>query len=104
MSLINPSREFVYCSNLASDYSLIRFIRFVSPFTDSSHNAFLFRLDLSLHTGAGKKFGILNFITKHGLDATARPAPGRINGRGPPRRVVFYCLGVSNHAMQAPLG
>ena len=40
MSLINPSLEVVYCSNLASDYSLIRFIRFVSPFTDSNRNAF----------------------------------------------------------------
>jgi len=28
---------------------------------------FLFCLDLSLHAGAGKKFGILNFVTKHGL-------------------------------------
>ena len=40
MSLINPSLEVIYCSNLASCYSLIRFIRFVSPFTDSSRNAF----------------------------------------------------------------
>ena len=28
---------------------------------------FLFRLDLSLHTGAGKKIGILNFATKQGV-------------------------------------
>ena len=28
---------------------------------------FLFRLDLSLHAGAEKKFGILNLVTKHGL-------------------------------------
>ena len=28
---------------------------------------FLFRLDLSLHAGAGKKFGILNYATKQGL-------------------------------------
>ena len=27
---------------------------------------FLFRLDLSLHAGTGKKFGILIFETKHG--------------------------------------
>ena len=27
---------------------------------------FLFRLDLSLHAGAGKKFGILNYATKQG--------------------------------------
>ena len=53
MSLTNPSLEAVYCSNLASDYGIIRFIRFVSRFTGSSRNAFLFRLDLSLHAGAG---------------------------------------------------
>ena len=40
MSLINPSLEVVYCSNLASNYDLIRFIRFVSRFTGSSRNAF----------------------------------------------------------------
>jgi len=28
---------------------------------------FLFRLDLSLHAGAGKKIGILIFASKHGL-------------------------------------
>ena len=28
---------------------------------------FLFRLDLSLHAGAGKKIGILNYTTKQGL-------------------------------------
>ena len=28
---------------------------------------FLFRLDLSLHTGAGNFFGILNYATKQGL-------------------------------------
>jgi hypothetical protein len=28
---------------------------------------FLFRLDLSLYAGAGKKFGILIFGTEHGL-------------------------------------
>ena len=27
---------------------------------------FIFRLDLNLHAGAGKKFGILNLGTKHG--------------------------------------
>ena len=31
---------------------------------------FLFRLDLSLHADAGKKFGILVFATKHGLHTT----------------------------------
>ena len=35
---------------------------------------FLFRLDLSLHAGVGKKFGILNYATKQGLH-TAFPAP-----------------------------
>ena len=40
MSLINPSLLQHYCSNLASNYSLIRFIRFISSFTDSSRNAF----------------------------------------------------------------
>ena len=29
---------------------------------------FLFCLDLSLHAGAGKKFGILIFVTEHGLE------------------------------------
>ena len=28
---------------------------------------FLFRLDLSLYAGAGNFFGILIFVTKHGL-------------------------------------
>ena len=28
---------------------------------------FLFRLDLNLHAGAGKKFEILNLGTKHGV-------------------------------------
>ena len=28
---------------------------------------FLFRLNLSLHVGAGKKIGILNFATKQGV-------------------------------------
>ena len=33
---------------------------------------FLFRLDLSLHTGAGNFFGILIFGTKHGVNAVCR--------------------------------
>ena len=33
---------------------------------------FLFRLDLSLHVGAGKKFGIWNFVTEHGLGTGGR--------------------------------
>ena len=40
MRLNNPSFEVIYCINLASNYILVRFIRFVSPFTDSSRNAF----------------------------------------------------------------
>ena len=28
---------------------------------------FIFRLDLNLHAGAGKKIGILNLETKHGV-------------------------------------
>ena len=32
---------------------------------------FLFRLDLSLHAGAGKKIGILNFATKQGVNDLA---------------------------------
>ena len=34
---------------------------------------FLFHLDLSLHAGAGKKFGILNFESKHGLGSLRDP-------------------------------
>ena len=40
MSLINSSLEVIYCSNLTFNYSIIRLIRFVSPFTDSSRNVF----------------------------------------------------------------
>ena len=40
MSLINPSLEVVYCSNLASNYDLIRFIRFVLRFTNKLCNVF----------------------------------------------------------------
>ena len=36
---------------------------------------FLFRLDLSLHAGAGKKFEILNFVTKHGLNFICSRVP-----------------------------
>ena len=49
-----------------SNYCLIRFIRLVSRFTGKLCNAFLFRLDLSLHVGAGKKIRILNYATKQG--------------------------------------
>ena len=40
MSLIDPSLEIVYCSNLASNCVLIRFIRSVSRFTDKLCNVF----------------------------------------------------------------
>ena len=33
---------------------------------------FLFRLDLNLHAGAGKKIGILIFGTKHGVILTPK--------------------------------
>ena len=42
MSLINPSLEHVYCSNLASNHVLIRLIRFVSRFTIHLCNAIYF--------------------------------------------------------------
>ena len=62
MSLIDPSSDGIYCSNLASDYSLIRFIRFVSPFTDSSRNVFfILSRFISLHTGARNFFWNFDF-------------------------------------------
>ena len=71
MSLINPPLEVVtvaYCSNLASNYGIIRFIRFVSRFTGKLCNVFfLFCLDLSLHSNTGKKIRTLNLGTKHGI-------------------------------------
>ena len=36
---------------------------------------FLFCLDLSLHAGAGKKFGILIFVTEHGPSPIMRQGP-----------------------------
>ena len=68
MSIINSSLEVIYCSNLASDHSLIEFIRFVSPFTDSSRNAFFISFRFKSHAGAGKKIEILIFGTKHGAN------------------------------------
>ena len=38
---------------------------------------FLFCLDLNLHAGAGKNFGIWNFVTEHGVDRAALPAINR---------------------------
>ena len=69
MNLIDPSLEVVYCSNLISNYSLIRFIRFVSRFTDKLCNAFFISSRFKSHAGAGKKIGILNLETKHGVNA-----------------------------------
>ena len=72
MSLINLLLEHVYysnyCSNLVSNHSLIRLIRFVSQFTSKLYNLFLFHLNLILHTYKiffrYDRFGILNFATK----------------------------------------
>ena len=65
MSLINPSLEVIYCSNLASNRGLIRFIRFVSWFTGKLCNAFFI---LSRFKSPCKCrnffFRILNFATK----------------------------------------
>ena len=38
---------------------------------------FLFRLDLSLHARAGKKFGIWNLKSKHGPDFDISRLPSR---------------------------
>ena len=52
-SSYHPISELAGSSNLASNYGLIRLIRFVSRFTDKLCNVvFLFRLDLNLHAGA----------------------------------------------------
>ena len=76
MSLINPSLEVVYCSNLASNYSLIRFIRFVSLFTDSSRNAFFISSRFkSPYRCRKKKFGFWNFVTKHVPSPFCLPPP-----------------------------
>ena len=75
MRLINSSLEHVscsnYCSNLVSNHSLIRLIRFVSQFTSKLYNSFLFHLNLILHACKilfrYDRFGILNFATKQWL-------------------------------------
>ena len=67
MSLINPSLEVIYCSNLAFNYSIIMFIRFVSPFTDSSRNAFFISSRFKSPCRCRIFFfEILVFETKHG--------------------------------------
>ena len=42
MSLINPSLEHVYCSNLVSNRAIVSLIRFVSRFTVHLCNAIYF--------------------------------------------------------------
>ena len=71
MNLINPSLEIIYCSNLIFNYSIIRFIRFVSLFTDSSRNAFFISFRFKSPCGAEKKIGILNWNVR-GLNNPAR--------------------------------
>ena len=63
MNLIDPSLEVVYCSNLISNYSLIRFIRFVSRFTGKPCNAFFISSRFNPNF-----FRILNYTTKQGLN------------------------------------
>ena len=61
MSLINLSLEVVYCSNLASDYSLISSLDSSRHLQTAVTMRFLFRLDLSLHAGAGIFFWNFEF-------------------------------------------
>ena len=42
---------------------------------------FLFRLDLSLHAGAGKKIRILIFATKRGLKLVGRQVAAEVQRR-----------------------
>ena len=67
MSLINPSLEYVYCSNLVSNNAIIRLIRFVSRFTVNLCNAIYFlttfstqckRFTKNLHCVLGSKQGL----------------------------------------------
>ena len=55
MSLINSLLEVIYCSNLASNYNFIRFIRFVSRFIGGSHNAFFISSRFKSPYGCRKK-------------------------------------------------
>ena len=68
MSLINLLLELVYCSNLVSNYSLIRLIRLSRNLQANYAIHFLFRLDLLLHTCKiiirCDNFEILNFVSK----------------------------------------
>jgi len=65
MSLTNSSLTYVYCSNLVSNYDIIRFIRFVATVYKQTLQLFLFHLDLILHAGATIFFW--NFESKQSL-------------------------------------
>ena len=68
MSIINSSLEVVYCSILASNYDLIRFIIFVSRFTGKLCNAFFISSRFNSPCRCWNFFfGILNFATKQEL-------------------------------------
>ena len=69
MNLINLSLEIVYCSNLVSNYGLIRFIRFVSRFTDKPYNAFFISSRFKSPCRCRIFFGILNVATKQAVSA-----------------------------------
>ena len=73
MSLINSSLEVVYCSNLASNYGLIKFIRFVSRFTGKLCNTFFILSRFNSAYRCRKKFRILNFATKQGVSWIKTP-------------------------------
>ena len=67
MSLINLSLEIVYCSHLESNYDIIRFIRFVSRFTDKLCDVFFILSRFKSPCRYQKKIGILNYATKQRL-------------------------------------
>jgi len=73
MSLINLSLEIVYCSNLASNYGLIKFIRFVSRFTGKLCNAFFILSRFNSAYRCRIFFRILNFATKQGVSWIKTP-------------------------------
>ena len=74
MRLINSSLEVVYCSITVSIQHLITAqLGSLDSSRDLQANCamcFLFRLDLSLHAGAGIFFRILNYATKQELMVT----------------------------------
>ena len=64
------------CSNFASNYGLIRFIRFISRFTGKLCNVFFISSRFkSLCRCRQKKFGILNFPTKQELTVSWKKNP-----------------------------